>query len=666
MFSFKYGGKRGKTIRLKESQDKIVVRTKGNKRIDDANLGKSSRDLMANTNEVMSFPDAGISVRQVDSSSASGAVVLRDEARTTLKQDDNVRFAGRVLEDASTGEVMLYTENFFLKFKSGTTEAKCLSIIALYGLTVKMKLPFAENSWFVQAPEGTGLKTFEIAEKLLAEKDIEFCHPEMVQERRNKDLNALQWHLAPTKINGTAVNAHVNILEAWKITKGKGITIAIVDDGVDTDHPEFKGKVVHPRDVTLNIDDARPKEKDDNHGTPCAGVALASGLEINGTAPEAMLMPIRLRNGLGSMAEAQAFAWAADHGADVISCSWGPADGRWWDPEDPTHQRNTMLPDSTRLAIDYAMTKGRKGRGCVVLFAAGNGNEGTETDGYVSYPPVIAVAACNDTGKRSVYSDFGKAVWVAFPSRDFGWKPFKHPNPISTGIHTTDRLKEGGYTTTDYYDAFGGTSSACPGMAGVVGLMLAANPDLTPPLVKELIKNNCERVDSTDGEYDASGHSDYYGYGRIDAGKVVAAAKKAQKASSNTGAELIEGFVRFAKSGDIPFRSGELYKHKPADKIIGFSFAIKADGVQLESQLHLSSLGLLKSGGAYIGATNARRSIYGIGFTLTGPNAHLYSLRFDTFAANGASKTGSSGSFIGVKIGKIKPFNGFSLSLVKK
>ena len=154
----------------------------------------------------------------------------------------------------------------------------------------------------------------------------------------------------------------------------------------------------------------------------------------SGTAPEANLMPIRLRSGLGSMSEAKAFVWAADHGADVISCSWGPADGDWWKAEDPIHKHTTVLPDSTRLAIKYALTKGRKGLGCVIPFAAGNGNEDIANDGYCSNEGVIAVSACNDSGKRSVYSDFGKAIWVSFPSNDFEYEPFKHPAPGKPGI----------------------------------------------------------------------------------------------------------------------------------------------------------------------------------------------------------------------------------------
>ena len=159
------------------------------------------------------------------------------------------------------------------------------------------------------------------------------------------------------------------------MTRGEGIIIAVIDDGIDIDHVEFggAGKVVAPRDATQQSDNPRPKDPDgtgpdngENHGTSCAGVATANGVQGgSGVAPAARLMPIRLTSGLGSQREAAAFVWAADHGADVISCSWGPEDGMWWKLSDPKHKQKVVLPASTRLAIDYVTTKGRGGKGCV-------------------------------------------------------------------------------------------------------------------------------------------------------------------------------------------------------------------------------------------------------------------------------------------------------------
>jgi len=314
--------------------------------------------------------------------------------------------------------------------------------------------------------------------------------------------------------------------------------LAVIDDGVDIDHVEFAGpgKLVAPRDVTQDSDDPRPGRGDD-HGTACAGVACAAGRDgASGVAPDARLMAVRLASPLGSMDEAEAFDWAADHGADVITCSWGPADGRWWDAADPVHQQRVALPDSTRLGMQYAVAKGRAGKGCVICFAAGNGNESVDNDGYASSPMVIAVAACNDTSKRSVYSDFGRAVWCAFPSSDFENPDTHHPAPRTPGIWTTDRSGNAGYNpggadrgdaAGDYTNDFGGTSSASPGVAGVAALVLARNPALTREQVRDILKATADRIDLTGGKYDAGGHSAFYGYGRVNALHAVKAATAA-------------------------------------------------------------------------------------------------------------------------------------------
>jgi subtilisin family serine protease len=409
---------------------------------------------------------------------------------------------------------------------------------------VKQEVSYAINGYFVAAPEGTGQRVFEIAAGLLKREEVEYCHPELIRPRARKGIFPQQWHLAKTTVGGITVDAHANVEAAHAITRGAGVTIAIIDDGVDIDHPEFggTGKIVAPRDATLQTTDPRPKdpfgtgpERGENHGTACAGVACANGTRgASGVAPDARLLPIRLSSGLGSQREAEAFTWAAAHGADIISCSWGPPDGRWWNPNDPRHQQAFPLPASTRLAIDHVVANGRNGKGCVVLFAAGNGNESVDNDGYASYAKAIAVAACNDRGRRSVYSDFGKAIWCAFPSSDFGYPPFNQPEPLTPGIWTTDRVGRAGYNVGrladgdvegDFTNRFGGTSSACPGAAGVAALVLSVNPDLKWHEVKDLLKRACDKIDPQGGDYDASGHSLKYGHGRLNARTAVELAK---------------------------------------------------------------------------------------------------------------------------------------------
>jgi subtilisin family serine protease len=523
MYTYTLGGKNGKKYVLHESNDMVAVRTRNSRNLKNAVISAKGKKALKDFDLLLEFPEADVSVFQAKDS-VKDKLAVRDKAKTALKKEAELRFAGRVLIDTGSNTLVLYTENIFIKFHDNIETDVCENILAKKHLKIKQKPEYASNTYFVSAPENTGLRIFKLAESLLGKKEVELCHPELIRKRSLKKIHTRQWHLKTTIIDGVTINANVKADQAHKLSTGRNIIIALIDDGFDIDHPEFNqpGKVVHSRDMSSNSNDPRPRNDYNNHGTACAGVAAASGIKASGVAPEAILMPVRLSSNLGSMAEAAAFKWAADHGADIISCSWGPEDGNWSDANDPVHFTEVGLPDSTRLAIDYAVKEGRNGKGCIITFAAGNGNEDCRFDGYASYDKVMAVSACNDTGKRSVYSDFGSNVWCAFPSSDFGYSPFNHPEPLTAGIFTTDRMGKAGYNADgDYTDNFGGTSSSCPGAAGTVALILAANPELTWLQIREIIKVTSEKIDRAVGKYDSNGHSKYYGYGRVNAEKAV-------------------------------------------------------------------------------------------------------------------------------------------------
>jgi hypothetical protein len=501
---------------LEVDPDLVAVRARRGRSLREGPVTPPEAALVENMESVLSFPQVGVEVyRRPEQSSRS-----MEEVRKELHESSATRFAGRVLVDENTREPVLYTENLFIKFVDDKKRDECLEVLREAGLSVKQELPYATNAFFTAAPEGSGQQVFDTAKELLRRADVEYCNPELVRRLAQRAISPQQWHLKTTTIGGQWVSASANVEAAHAITEGEGTTIAIIDTGTDMDHDEFSGpgKLVAPRDTTANDADPRPSGRDENHGTACAGVACAQGrFGASGVAPQAKLMPIRMMSQLGSQGEANAFYWAAENGADVISCSWGPADGRWWDPNDPLHDTVVPLPDSTRLALDYALTRGREGKGCVVLFAAGNGNESVDNDGYASYGGVLAVAASNDRSVRSVYSDFGDAVFCAFPSNDFEFPEEDRPVPLTPGIWTTDRMGRTGYSDDDYTNSFGGTSSACPGAAGVAALVLSCNPSLTRDEVKDVLRRSCEQIDPEDGEYDEQGHSHLYGYGRLNA-----------------------------------------------------------------------------------------------------------------------------------------------------
>ncbi|NMC39183.1 MAG: S8 family serine peptidase [Bacteroidales bacterium] len=534
MYTYTYGGKNGKKYILHESTDMVAVRTRNARSIKSAVSSPGGKKALKDFDLVLEFPEADISVYRIRES-AKDPTTVRDKARMALKKEPELRFVGKVLVEADGRTLVLYTENIFIKFHDDVSAEACEKILTDNDLKIKQKPDYAKNTYFAAAPENTGVRVFKIAESLLEMEQVELCHPELIRKRGFRGINPGQWHLMTTQINGRKINAGVKADVAHRFSTGENIVIAIIDDGFEIDHPEFRlpGKVVHSRDITSGSNDPRPRNSYNNHGTACAGVAVAAGAEASGVAPDALLMPVRLSANLGSAAEAAAFKWAADHGADVISCSWGPEDGSWSDPDDPVHTTMVDIPDSTRLAIEYAVSNGRDGKGCVIAFAAGNGNEDCGYDGYASYEKVIAVAACNDRGKRSIYSDYGQNLWCCFPSSDFGYPPFDHPDPLTPGIFTTDRLGRAGYNPEgDYTDNFGGTSSSCPGVAGTAALILSAHSGLTWVQVRNIIRDTCDKIGTSGGEYDKKGHSRFYGYGRVNAEKAVKLALELKKGKS--------------------------------------------------------------------------------------------------------------------------------------
>ena len=645
MYQYQYGGKKGQSFKLIEASDLVVVRTKEPTDVKDLPLSVNSKKLLPKLMPVVSFPEANVTVfkciEKKKTRSLVGGMRLRNQVRKEFNAEKSIRFAGRVLKDAKYGEPVVYTENFFVKFKDNTSASECKAAIKALGLRVKEKLGFAPCAYFVCAEAGTGMKIFNLSEQLLKHPAVQYCHPELVRQKKHRAIFPNQWHLKPLSLNnGITINQHVEVEAAWTKTLGANITIAIVDDGVDQNHPEFAGKIVSPYDTVIDEQDGNPKRRGEAHGTACAGVACAAGTaQASGVAPEAQLMPIRT-GGLGSLAEAKSFWWATDNGADVISCSWGPMDGPWWDSQDPQHFRDFPLPDSTRLAIEYALEKGRGGKGCVIVWAAGNGNESCDLDGYASYPGVIAVAASNDRGVKSYYSDYGQSVWCCFPSSDVEsqFVPVPRPQPLTPGIWTTDRRGNMGYNQGamtdgdnmgDYTNSFGGTSSSCPGVAGVVALMLSANPDLTWQQVKEIIKNSCDKIDNELGDYDANGHSPFYGYGKINANISVENALSAIPTGEETIDYEVNGVAEFSKVDEVPLTNGQILADlPPKSRLLGIELGLTPFHPNLSIEYKTIVNGIEGSewtkAGTFSGTHDGRRKLIGFAARLKGDLANQY------------------------------------------
>ncbi|MFP3990177.1 type VII secretion-associated serine protease mycosin [Streptomyces sp. E11-3] len=307
----------------------------------------------------------------------------------------------------------------------------------------------------------------------------------------------------------------VNTSEAWRTSKGKGITVAVLDTGVDAAHPDLAGNVIEGKDM-IGFGAERGEAAWAKHGTAMAGIIAGHGHGqdggdgVLGVAPQARILPVRViledgdpsrkkaRSTRGN-ALAQGIRWAADQGADVINLSLG-------DDSESAHPA-----PGEDAAVRYALKKGS-----VVVASAGNGGEKGDRVSYpAAYPGVIAVTAEDRAGNRAAFSTRRWYATVSAPGDDI----------VMTA--PDGRYVEGW-----------GTSSAAAFVSGAAALVRSAHPDLTPAQIKKLLQDTAQ--DAPDG-----GRDDSRGYGLVD----PAAAIKA-------GAELTPESLRAATYGRKYFGPG--------------------------------------------------------------------------------------------------------------
>lgn len=295
----------------------------------------------------------------------------------------------------------------------------------------------------------------------------------------------------------------IHACDAWNISKGdSSIVIAIVDKGVYTQHTEFANtQFVNPYNC-LTQDSISYTVYGDHgtgdHGTFICGEIAAdhNHAEISGLAPHCKIMPIshplRISDDI-SEELASGIAWATIHGADVINCSWGDQGGQYYE------DLHSTILEST---ISDALTDGRNGKGCVVVFAAGNYNSSQlDYPAYV-YPDILTVGAIDTTYHRSYFSSYGNNLDIVAPGS----------NIYSTKLY-------------NQYGNLSGTSFSAPYAAAVAGLMLSVNPDLTRNEIVNIIESTAKKI----GGYDYTTHvghpngtwNYYMGYGLVDAFEAV-------------------------------------------------------------------------------------------------------------------------------------------------
>lgn len=339
---------------------------------------------------------------------------------------------------------------------------------------------------------------------------------------------------------------------AWNRQRNNStVVVAVIDTGIKYDHPDLAANYVLLGYDWVN-NNAYPMD-DHGHGTHCAGIIAAT---INNSVGIAGLADVKVmaekaltREGWGYDDDlANAIIHAADHGAKIISCSWG------------SDEDSQLIRD----AIEYATNAG-------ALIVAAAGNSGTNTKHYpAAYPEVIAVAATDENDNLATFSTYGDWVDLAAPG---------------TGIYST-------YLWNTYV-SLSGTSMACPHVAGVAALVLSQYPEMT----NEQVRN---QLFYTADDLGSDGFDIHYGHGRINARKAVANSialigSKVADASANSvhflyvnpdentkssaaydaiASGILYGFSsnpqhqQFTSATDLTYESGELNTSKIDNSVI--------------------------------------------------------------------------------------------------
>lgn len=470
---------------------------------------------------------------------------LLQQLRTQLIKYKEVKDILLPISFKKGGSIFL-TSEIIVRFRSEVEKRRIYETAKKYQLEVVREFSYAPSTFLLISKVHYGLKLLDVANSL-AESDLTVYAEPNLHYTMEDDLvpgdylyDPHQWHLPLILAE-----------DAWDITRGShDITICVHDRGlwIDADgnpHPDFDSsglgwdKIHSPWDFQ-DMDDETPYNPVNNHGTMCCGVATAiqNGLGVSGLAPDCRLIPTRRFDSNTTDEHADAYIWASgfdpgssdpdfpdppDHPADVIVSSFG--------------SNGLALSGLMKDAFDFITTYGRGGKGCVMIFSAGNGYGDVALREWASYEKTIAVAASTNADVKADSSNYGEEIDVCAPS-----------SGGTDAICTTDFVGGGTLAgsddpgaSLDYVDTFGGTSSAAPLVAGLAGLILSANPNLTWVEVRDILRSTAEKIDAANtdinGEWvDINGDrvsdsgldpyfSNWYGYGRINAQAAVEAAQ---------------------------------------------------------------------------------------------------------------------------------------------
>lgn len=539
--------------------------------------------------------DLGIRGAERVSSASSRVRATAADLEPLLARAREVAPAHHAYHVAETGEEFLITDRVFVTFRQAMSAEALDAFAGEYGL--ELLETYSDREYLFRLTDHTGMNPIKLVVRLtedeplveVAENDLNYRASTYQLPLPTDPEYVRQWHLH-TRFSNPLFDprAASRCEDAWQLLGGFGspdVVIGVTDDGCKLDHDDFDSdrkfagwgyftgsRLV--RDVDIDASPARMYQSGADHGTSCAGVIAAevdAALTVGG-APGCRLFPIKWESdGPFLLISDSKLLTVLDYlgdKVDVLSNSWGKV---------PTNLRASIVVNRIQA---LAQTGGRRGRGIVFLWAAGNENcpiehqavvdvpydsgwqdradgssvwAGVSTarrfrNNLVGVPGVMHVAALASFARRSHYSNYGTGITICAPtSSTHKYRRLQ----AARGIPVTTATGPG----DDVTRTFGGTSSATPLVAAIAGLVISANPALTALEVISILKRTAAKdlhfggypqtppasfdlntswdvspiAPFDSGAFQTIGDADgtwspWFGHGRVDAREAVAAA----------------------------------------------------------------------------------------------------------------------------------------------
>ena len=508
---------KGKPYFLNIRHNKIFVRTK------EVMTEESFRQLLGQNFQLskQSHFDVNLKEQFIDLVSPLDESALNVFV-SSMALDSRIDLVSAVYSPVDNDKVLQGSlDQLIAQFKPYVTNADIMAYLNSHGLSIVKQLAISGgNTYILQVAKSVTMTNIETANSVYESGLVNFCDPDfyysgMLTYIPNDTFYPMQWsmHNTGTNIPGTGTGTagcDMKVDSAWNNTLGNvHCLVSMVDSGIDTTHPDIIGNMTHG--YNYDFINGHPGCYDDfNHGTCTAGIVAATGnnnLGVSGVCPQAKLLGVKIFNSGGSTsttALTQGLMYSWQQGGWISSNSWGGGS--------PVTAADQTIQDGT--------TTGRGGKGTVFCVAAGNGNGPVQWP--ATNPYVICVGGCSPCNQRKSPTScdlenfwgasYGTGTSVVAPC---------------VKIYATDRQGANGYSSTDYFDQFNGTSSATPNCAGVCALGMSRDSTAKWDTVRARICWTADKVGSyaytSAGPYSMLGSTwnNEMGYGKVNANRFV-------------------------------------------------------------------------------------------------------------------------------------------------